>query len=80
MRLFKLLSLALLAVAALLGGFLVAGIIAAATVAAWLARRFLFKSASPELTFRWGSASTSPESSLDVIDVSATEISASRHP
>jgi|GEM_PF-2165500 len=71
MRLFKLLSLALLAVAALLGGFFVAAVIAGATVVAWVVRHLFFKpdaltTAEPAVPSR---------SSSDVIDVSATEVS-----
>lgn len=73
MRLTKLLSIAALAVVAVLGGVIVAGVIAAATVAAWLARRFIFKSASPAAVGSGFSRGHASEAS-DIIDVSATEV------
>lgn len=78
MRLIKLLSIALLAVAAVLGGFVVAAVIAGATVVAWLVRRFIFKVAPA------GSVTTSAgpvrpratDGDGGVIDVTATEVPA----
>lgn len=75
MRLIKLLSLALLAVAALLGGFLVAAVIAGATVAAWLVRRFFFKTEDLESVDQAELRHASPtHGSSEVIDVTATEV------
>jgi len=74
MRLTKLISLALIAVAAFFGGFLVAAVIAGATVVAWVARRLFFKSTALHPADTSWPARPSSGSSSDVIDVAATEI------
>ena len=76
MRLIKVLSLALLAVAAVLGGVVVAAVIAVATIAAWLVRRFVLKAGrqAPPMPARARARGRPTGPEAEVIDVTATEI------